>query len=41
VVRYRLDEIEAERRDGYAWLGTWAQRLLDVEYPAWSRKANR
>ena len=38
VVRYRLEEIEAERRDGYAWLGTWPNKLLDVEYPAWRQK---
>ena len=38
VVRYRLDEIEAERRDGYAWLGSWPRRLLDVDYPAWRTK---
>jgi PelA/Pel-15E family pectate lyase len=38
IVRYRLDEIEPERRDGYAWFGTWPRRLLDRDYPAWRKK---
>lgn len=28
IVRYDIMEIEAERRHGYAWYGTWAQELL-------------
>jgi hypothetical protein len=38
VVRYRLDDIEAERRDGYAWTGAWPRPLLEKEYPAWQRR---
>ena len=37
IVRYDLSEIEAERRNGYAWMGTWPARLVDAEYPRWSR----
>ena len=35
IVRYDIAEIEAERRDGYDWIGTWPARLVDVEYPRW------
>ncbi len=38
VAKHDLAEIGYERRNGYAWLGTWPQRLLDREYPAWKRK---
>jgi PelA/Pel-15E family pectate lyase len=35
VIRYDISEIEAERRDGYAWFGTWGRALVDKEYPGW------
>lgn len=35
VVKYHLDEIGYERRNGYAWLGDWPRKLLAKEYPAW------
>ena len=35
IVRYDISEIESERRTGYAWIGTWPARLVDVEYPRW------
>ncbi len=38
IVRYRLAEIELERRTGYAWYGTYATALLADEYPAWSKR---
>lgn len=38
VVRYDIAEIEAERRNGYAWTGTWPARLLDTEYPRWRER---
>jgi pectate lyase len=38
VPKYNLAEIGYERRNGYAWLGTWPQRLLEMEYPAWKKK---
>lgn len=31
-------EIENERRIGYAWYGTWPEKLLNVEYVEWSKK---
>ena len=37
VKRDRLADIEYERRNGYSYLGTWAQSLLDDEHPAWKR----
>jgi pectate lyase len=33
-----LADIGYERRNGYAWYGTWPQKLLDVEYPAWKKR---
>jgi pectate lyase len=38
VVKYDVSQIEAERRNGYAWLGNWPRDLLDREYPAWKAK---
>ena len=41
VIKYRLADIEIERRAGYNWLGTWAAPLLDREYPAWQSRVSR
>jgi hypothetical protein len=41
IIRYRLEEIEEERRNNYAWLGSWPQRLVDVEYPLWRRQRGK
>ncbi len=38
VKKYALAEIGYERRNGYSWLGTWPQRLLDVDYPTWKKR---
>jgi len=35
IVRGKLDEIERERRAGYAYYGTWPATLLDRDYPRW------
>jgi PelA/Pel-15E family pectate lyase len=35
VVRYDIRAIERERQTGYAWVGTWPARLVEVEYPRW------
>jgi hypothetical protein len=32
-----VKEIESERRNGYAWYGTWPEKLLKTEYPAWAK----
>lgn len=41
VVRYNVDEIERERRECYAWFGTWPRRLIEEEYPAWKERVTR
>lgn len=38
VRKYKLSEIEHERRVGYAWYGTWPEKILVKEYPAWKKK---
>jgi pectinesterase len=38
VIKYKLAEIEIERRTGYSWLGPYAAGLLGTEYPAWKKK---
>lgn len=38
VKRWNLSEIEVERRVGYAWYGTWPQKLLTKSYPEWQAK---
>ncbi|MDE3251764.1 MAG: pectate lyase [Bacteroidota bacterium] len=35
---YDVSEIEYERRTGYAWYGTWPEKLLNQDYPAWAKK---
>jgi pectate lyase len=39
IPKRTLAEIGYERRNGYAWLGTWPATLLSRDYPAW--KAQR
>jgi pectinesterase len=39
VKRWDVAEVDAERRNGYAWYGTWAQKLLTKSYPEWQKKA--
>ena len=38
IVKYSLEEIGYERRNGYAWYGTWPKKLLEKDYPAWAKK---
>jgi PelA/Pel-15E family pectate lyase len=38
VKKWSVAEIEYERRNGYAWYGTWPAVLLEKEYPAWQKK---
>lgn len=40
-VHYALSEISHERRNGYAWYGTWPQKLLQTDYPAWKKRLAR
>jgi PelA/Pel-15E family pectate lyase len=35
VKKSSLEQIPAERRDNYAWYGTWPAAVLRVEYPRW------
>jgi len=41
IIKYRLADIEEERRTGYAWYLTNPQVLLEKEYPAWQAKIGR
>jgi PelA/Pel-15E family pectate lyase len=41
VPKKTVAEISYERRNGYSWLGGWAEKLLDKEYPAWRKKHGR
>jgi len=38
VPKRELADIGYERRNGYAWLGTWPADLLAKDYPAWKAK---
>ncbi|MFC1766749.1 pectate lyase, partial [Planctomycetota bacterium] len=38
VPKSALADIGYERRNGYAWYGTWPQKLLEVEYPMWKKQ---
>lgn len=37
VAKYDLAEIEAERRNGYAWYGSWGEQVA-ADHEKWSRK---
>ncbi|MCY1529212.1 pectate lyase [compost metagenome] len=37
-IKYNLSEISAERRNGYAWYGDFAYKLLTSEYPKWMKR---
>ena len=41
VYRYDYAEIGFERRSGYSYHGTWANSLLDSEYPDWRARIGR
>lgn len=41
VIRYDFNEIERERRTGYAYLGDWPAKLIDQEYPRWRARIQR
>lgn len=34
-IKDRIEDVSQERRYGYAWYGTFAQNLLEKEYPKW------
>jgi PelA/Pel-15E family pectate lyase len=38
VPKANLADIGYERRNGYGWYGTWPQKLLEVDYPAWRKR---
>ena len=38
VAKWNLAELGYERRNGYAWLGSWPRQLLERDYPAWKKK---
>lgn len=41
IPRRTLAEISYERRNGYSWLGYYAQGLLGKDLPAWKRRLGR
>jgi len=41
VPKYQLTEISHDRRNGYSWLGTYADGLPNEEHPAWKKKNGR
>jgi len=41
IPRRTLAEISHERRNGYSWLGYYAQGLLEKDLPAWKRRRGR
>jgi len=34
-IKSKLEELSAERRNGYAWYGNWGQKIIEKEYPKW------
>ncbi|WP_211480928.1 pectate lyase [Arcticibacter eurypsychrophilus] len=38
IVKYSIQEIGYERRNGYAWYGVWPEKLLEKGYSKWLKK---
>ncbi|MBC7888476.1 MAG: pectate lyase [Ferruginibacter sp.] len=38
IVKYSMQDIGYERRNGYAWYGAWAKKLLETDFPSWDKK---
>lgn len=38
---YKLDEVDQERRIGYAWYGYWPEDLIDSKYPKWLERISK
>jgi PelA/Pel-15E family pectate lyase len=38
VIKYKVEEIEEERRNGYRWYVDEPSQLLNKDYPAWLKK---
>ncbi len=38
IIKYSIRDIGYERRNGYAWYGVWATKLLEKNYPSWVKK---
>jgi len=38
VVRYDFNEIERERRTGYAYFGRWPAALIEKDFPQWKKR---
>jgi PelA/Pel-15E family pectate lyase len=41
VIKYDVMQIEAERRNGYAWYVDGARDLLEKDYPKWKEKLQK
>ncbi len=41
VIKYDIAQIEAERRNGYAWYVSAADKLLTEDYPKWKAKTEK
>ncbi|MDX1563901.1 MAG: pectate lyase [Phycisphaeraceae bacterium] len=41
VIRYKLSDIEPERRNGYGWYTTRPARLLNRDWPAWRKRIGK
>lgn len=39
IKRYSIDQIEPERRNGYAWYGNWGEAVFQ-DYAQWRKKTN-
>ena len=38
IIKYDVSEIEAERRNGYAWYVSEPGELIEKDYPRWKAK---
>ena len=38
IIKYKLSEIEQERRGGYSYIDHYAVELIEEDYPRWKTK---
>jgi len=41
IIKYDVSQIEAERRNGYAWYVDGARDLIEKDYPKWKERMQK
>ncbi|PUV23280.1 pectate lyase [Sphingobacterium athyrii] len=38
TVKYNFEDVSEERRNGYAWFGSWPEKLIEKDFPKWKKQ---